>query len=334
LEEALRVDDGLPTFDWSAISAWLETIEDNEAQAVAWSQAELAWLHHLQFALGPDYRIEQQESAVLLSSLEPNLARATLAFMCKTLARIGRVLDGVAKAPEWGHDILIVFDNQETYYRYVSRYYPEAGEFAASSGMHINHGCSHFVTVKADLRSVEPVIAHEMTHGCLSHLPIPAWLNEGLAVSTEQRLSPPPPAMFTPLQMHQKHMKFWGGDEIQEFWSGKSFLRNDDGNLLSYDLARILVSHFAAADWTAFASFVTAACIDDAGQAAANEHLGIELGAAVCAVLEREPLSEWSPAPERWRNAPERGAFRADASPMVNKKAMACGRASCSRHCR
>jgi hypothetical protein len=138
--------------------------------------------------------------------------------------------------------------------------------------------------------------------------------------------------MFTPLQMHQNHMKFWGEEEIQEFWSGKSFLRNDDGNLLSYDLARILVSHFAAPDWTAFASFVTAASIDDAGQAAANEHLGIELGAAVCAVLERQPLSEWSPAPERWRNARERGAFRT--SPMVNNTAMACGRASCSTHCR
>lgn len=308
LEDVLQVENDLPVFDWAAVSEWVQTIEDQQAQATAWSQAELAWLAHLQLALGANYRIKQQDAAVVLSSLEPNVARATLEFMSRTLARIGRVLDGLAYVPEWGHDILIVFDDEETYYRYVSRYYPDAGEFATSGGMHIHDGCSHFVTVKADLRSVEPVIAHEMTHGCLSHLPIPAWLNEGLAVNTEQRLSPPPPARFTPAQMHQQHLKFWGEEEIQEFWSGKSFLRNDDGNLLSYDLARILVSHFAA-DWNVFAPFVRSASVDDAGQAAAREHLGIELGAAVCAILEREPSPGWSPAPERWLTVPERGAF-------------------------
>src|SRR5439155_15479306 len=130
------------------------------------------------------------------------------------------------KIPEWGKDILIVFDDVDAYYRYVSHYYPESGEFGLSSGMYINVGCGHFVTVKSDLRVIEPVIAHELTHGCVSHLSLPAWLNEGLAVNTEQCLSPPGPPRFTPRQMHNKHRRFWGHSEIQEFWSGKSFLRS------------------------------------------------------------------------------------------------------------
>ena len=110
--------------------------------------------------------------------------------------------------------------------------------------------------------------------------------------------------------MHEKHLRFWGGTEIQEFWSGKSFLRNDDGNMLSYDLARILVSQMSE-DWASFRAFVLAANFLDAGAAAASSHLGIDLGTIACALLERESGLAWTPDPSTWREAPERGGFRA-----------------------
>jgi hypothetical protein len=227
----------------------------------------------------------------------------------KTLQRVVRTLDGIAHVPEWGHDILVVFDDEDAYYRYVSHYYPEAGEFALSGGMYINSGCGHFVTVKADLRAVEPVIAHELTHACLGHLPIPAWLNEGIAVNTERRLCPlPNPAGTTPQQMHARHQKFWGPDEIQQFWSGKSFLRSDEGNELSYDLARIIVSQLGAA-WDHFRPFVLSANANDGGASAAADHLGVQLGNVVSALLEQEPSTQWEPNPATWIGTPERGAF-------------------------
>lgn len=179
--------------------------------------------------------------------------------------------------------------------------------------MYISHGCGHFVAVKAELRAIEPVIAHELTHACLSHLPLPAWLNEGLAVNTERGLSPPPGDPFgarsTPQQMHARHQRFWGADEIQQFWSGKSFLRADEGNELSYDLARIMVAHFAA-DWTRFRRFGLAADLADSGAAAAREHLGLDLGDAVRALLDADSQTVWSPEPGLWAGTPERGAFR------------------------
>jgi hypothetical protein len=304
---------GLPVLDWAAVRQWVMSLRDEQAQALAWTACELAWLAHFRAALGPGYRVTQEGSAVLLSSLERNVAQATLAFVGKTLQRVLRVLDGVARVQPWGHDILVVFDDDETYYRYVAHYYPEAGDFAGSGGMFINHGCGHFATVKADLRSIEPVIAHELTHACLSHLPLPAWLNEGLAVNTEHRLCPPPSNVFggrdNPQQMHARHRGFWGAVEIQEFWSGKSFLRADEGNELSYDLARIIVAQLAA-DWTRFRPFALAADMADAGAAAAREHLGVELGAVAAALLQQPPGAQWSPEPRLWTTAPERGAFQ------------------------
>lgn len=298
----IRWHNGLPILDWDAVQAWLDKAAST-LQGDAWTACERAWLLHLRDALGPGYTLSESDGAALLSSLEPNLSRATLEYMDRTLSRVSKVLERIAHIPEWGKDILIVFDDDERYYHYVSYYYPEeGGEFALSSGMHIGTGCSHFVTVKSDLRTVEPVIAHEMTHACLSHLPIPLWLNEGLAVNTEHRLTGKGSTHYTPHEMRNKHLAFWGDDEIQAFWSGQSFHLPDDGNLLSYDLARILVEQMAK-DWGPFKQFVLNANWQDAGARSAADYLHLHLGEAVCALLEKPESCVWDPDPTKWEQA-------------------------------
>lgn len=307
LESLIQHVNGFPHFDWDKVYRWIDTLPESE-RAAAWGLCEQAWLAHLRDSLGADYSIREAGDAVLLSTLESNVAKATLEYVTKTENRILRLLDGVARTPDWGKNILLVFDDDDAYYRYVEHFYPEAGEFAMSGGMYIHSGCGHFVTVKADLHEIEPVIVHELVHGLVSHLEIPAWLNEGLAVNTENSLSPAGKPRFSPQEMHAKHLGFWGADEIQEFWSGKSFLRPDDGNMLSYDLARILVEQLSN-DWPRFSTFVNEASVADAGAEAAIRHLDIDLGAAACALLEKEPDTAWHPDPTTWSETPERGTF-------------------------
>lgn len=299
---------GIPAPDWNAVWAWVESLDGHALRNQAWTACERNWLGHVAQALGSNYRLAENGSAMLVSTQDNRAATVTLNYMSKTLQRIVRVLEGVALVPEMGKDLLILFEDADAYYKYVARYYPDEGEFAASGGMYVNHGCGHFVSVRSELHALEPVIAHEMTHACLSHLSIPAWLNEGLAVNTENRLAPSGRPLFTPEEMHAKHRQFWGEDEIQQFWSGKSFLRNDDGNLLSYDLSRILVEHFAA-DWDSFRQFANEADLADAGEEAALRHLGIDLGHAVCALLEQPHHPGWDPDPASWQEPPEKGAF-------------------------
>ena len=50
--------------------------------------------------------------------------------MQRTLGRVLTILEGIGQALPWGKDLLIVFDDAERYYEYVSYYYPEKGEFA------------------------------------------------------------------------------------------------------------------------------------------------------------------------------------------------------------
>ena len=311
IAERLSFTEGLPHLDWQAVSAWVATLADESQRGHAWGLCEKAWLDHLRVALGIDHRLRESNGTLLLCSLDERAAQAALEFMNRTEQRVLRVLDGLASNDGWGHDIVVLFEDEPTYYRYVSYHYPSLGEFAFSGGMFINDGCAHFVAVKGDLHALEPVIAHETTHALLSHLPIPAWLNEGLAVNTERRLCPAqhdPRNRAPDAQMHERHKAFWGQDEIQQFWSGQSFLRSDQGNELSYDFARILVEQFAA-DWEPFVRFARSARLDDAGAQAAVQALGIQLGEAAAAILERSSAEGFAPRPQAWSAAPERGGF-------------------------
>jgi hypothetical protein len=64
---------------------------------------------------------------------------------------------------------------------------------------------------------------------------------------------------------------------MQQFWSGKSYLRPDDGNLLSYDLAQRLIA-LIGQDHERLTRFVHLSNSQDGGSHAAMEVLGLSLG--------------------------------------------------------
>ncbi|KQO14417.1 hypothetical protein ASF11_12245 [Acidovorax sp. Leaf76] len=299
---------GFVQLDWQAVDEW--ATRPGAADPVvteAINQARRAWLLHLRDALGgrvqPHPHLHESEDVYILSALEPAVARATAQFVSKTRQRILKVLDGVAHFHAGEKSVVLVLDSEDTYYEYVAQFYPDAGEFAFSGGMFIHHGCPHFVVVQADLAAIEPVIAHELTHSALSYLRLPTWLDEGLAVNTEHRLAGAARGQQTPQAMHQRHQRFWTAERVQEFWTGDSFHRTDDGNQLSYDLARIAVAQMAAGDWAAFTRFVTTASRSDAGAAAARDALGVDLGEYIGTLVQADEPARWAPRPDAWHAA-------------------------------
>jgi hypothetical protein len=309
LADGARWHEDIPHPDWSSVRAWVDGLPP-ERRSAAWLASERAWLDWLRGAIGLDYRLHESATALLLTTQDDRMARVKLDYLATTLRRIERVLEDIVDADSLGKEILIAFHDEDDYYRYVSGFYPEEGEFAMSSGMHINAGCSHFVTHGLDLDRIEPVIVHEMTHGCLAHLAIPAWLNEGLAVTVERVFAPRALDPYHQLELFNEHRRFWTPALIQEFWSGASYLRPDEANELSYDLGRILVDGLSKDDWGAFKHFVRDAQLADAGSAAAAQHLHLDLGEFMRLFLQRDD-GVWAPSPATWPNAPERGAFRA-----------------------
>ena len=297
---------GVPLMDWTAATAWAEGCAETGQKDEALERTHQAWLLHLRDALGPTYTLLKSDQAYVLSSLEPKVAMTMAQYIAATRARIRRVLDGVAYFPANCRSVVLVLDSQETYYHYVATYYPAEGEYAFSGGMFISSACPHFVVTRNTLDAIEPVIAHEMTHSSVAHLPIPLWLNEGLAVNTEQLLTGTRSSLYTPAELQQKHCSFWDSARIQEFWSGESFHRPDDGNPLSYDLAQRAVKQLGR-DWPVFARFVSAAQRKDAGSAAAANVFSIDLGDLVCALLNFERNEAWSPNSATWAHKSEAG---------------------------
>jgi hypothetical protein len=286
---------GFPLMDAHALQQWCSAAPSVSGAEAAMLAGTRAWLLHLREACGESFRLYETDDAFILSPLDNRSLSATAAFITTTRKRIATLLKGVAVFQAVDKSVLVVLHDDDAYYDYLSAYYPDEGEFSFSSGVFLDAGIPHFVVKLADLAVIEPVIAHEMTHSALAHLGLPRWLDEGLAVNTEQRLTGVPRLIYTPQELHAKHLRYWGAAEMAQFWSGDAFFRTDDGNLLSYELARILVGHLSA-DWERFSKFITAAERADAGAQAARTHLDVNLGVLVCALLEQPHTPDWEPA--------------------------------------
>ena len=294
LGEHIASANGVPVLDWQALATWASAFDTAHDRAEAVNLGRRAWLLHLRDALGSHYWLHESEHALVLSSLERISAKAMAEYIESTRRRLPSVLPGIASLEPEHRSILVLVEDEDSYYQYVATYYPEEGEFAFSGGMFIKEGCPHFVAKLTDKLAIEPVIAHEMCHSSVAHLGLPLWLDEGIAVNTERRLAGAQPRLQTPQQLHAMHESFWTADRMREFWSGDSFLRTDDGNLLSYELARILVDYMSR-EWEGFVSFATHAHREDSGAAAAKQFLGLDLGVSVCAILGQEFDESWAP---------------------------------------
>jgi hypothetical protein len=309
IELAWRDDTTMPIPDWKAAWRLAPSDSDDEAQERFWWSAASTWLDALRINLREGFTVESSKSFMLLSTLDQQRLKLTLEFCERTRARILRALDGVASSWGRGPHVVLVFDNIDQYYDYVGNYYPKAGVFGMSSGMFIQHGYGHFVFVASDMYAMEPVIAHELTHCLLAPLPIPAWLNEGTAVSIEKQLVPlavdPRRGIFMHREEAAKRAAFWNAQTIQEFWSGKSFKRPDEGSALSYELAEQLTK-LIARNYAQYRAYMNAAHRNDGGLEAARPILGYSLAELAAAVLGD---GRWAPDPSKWSDGTERGQF-------------------------
>lgn len=302
----LRADTTLPIVDWDALEQHAPQTDDPKTIDDFWTEVAHRWLACLRDALGQGYGVVESEHFLLLSALDARPNQMLLEYVEKTRRRILMLLDGIAHETEIGKVCILVLRDEDTYYQYVSNYYREDGEYAGSGGMFIQQGYSHFVFTGTEMTYMEPTIAHELTHCLVQHLPLPAWLNEGIAVNTEHHLSPPLGRPFeTPEELHQMHLDFWNATTIQEFWSGKSWRRAGDSNKLSYDLATHFV-RMAAADYDLFRAFANAADLADAGADASRKCLGHPVEHLAQAVLGE---GDWAPDPQRWEEGIEHGQF-------------------------
>jgi len=216
-------------------------------------------------------------------------------FLERCRKRLLATAKGICKDEGFGKHIVIVFANLDSYYDYVSYYGPQEGTYGLSSGMYMNYGYGHFVFQQDDLDMAEPIATHEMTHALLSHLPLPVWLDEGMAVNMESVISSSIPRRLNK-SLFELHQSYWNEKTIQGFWRGESFSKADEGQELSYHLAQILVTNLSK-NFDAFVQFANKANWSDAGESAINEIYNLSLGDIVASFLGE---GNWHPESSLW----------------------------------
>lgn len=298
--------DNLPHPNFLEARQWADRFDATHSRA-AWLAVQRAWLAWLAAEFGGRYRLHESGDALLLTAAGPRAVRLAQDYLTLTQRRVARSLHRLAaeRLPE--KQVVLLLHDEDDYYRYLSGMYPEEGEFPMSAGVHFNGPGPHFVVNGANLDEVEATIVHEMTHAFVAHLPIPAWLNEGLAVNMEIAFGRVADAHRL-IELQRRHRRYWTPERIQDYWSGRSWHDPGEGNELSYDLARLMVAGMSE-EWSRFESFALQAHGGDAGASAAETHLGIDLGEFVRHYLERDE-GAWQPQPGSWTQPPERGAFR------------------------
>lgn len=282
--------------DWKEISERLNEQYSIKDLHKAWKGECDKWLKELIDHFGNGYRIVETQNFSLVSNENDRYIKVFSDFLERTLQRIIKTLPGIARDEGYGKHVAIIFKDMDDYYDYVSLYHPDEGEFGLSSGTYINEGYGHFAFPREDITLAEPVAIHELTHACLAHLPIPAWLNEGLAVFMEEVLGGIGFGMDNQIQLD--HQRYWNADTIQQYWAGESFQFADEGQGLSYHLSHLLTRNISK-DYEPFARFVNEANFMDAGAGSSVKNLGGSLGQLVGVML---GYGDWEPNQEALKN--------------------------------
>lgn len=265
---------GLTRVDWDRVQDHLRKHFVESDVNAGWMEAERQWLHLLKADLGGSYRMRESRKFMLLSDYPSSRKRAALEF-CEVVWSFlaARLPDIVWTEGDWKTPVLI-FSDLDDYYAYVLHFYPD-GKSAASAGMCISRGAVHVVGAATEGRIAQSVLAHELSHAAVTHLPLPVWLNEGIAQAVERDAG----GAHTPLvdgDLSTRHHAYWNAERIQEFWAGASFYESGEPIAMSYNLAAIL-TQLAAVSAEQFSAFVQTAHYSDAGQTAALDHLGRSL---------------------------------------------------------
>ncbi len=305
---ALERRDGIPVLARAAWEhAFSDLADDVDTALVAerLTAAARSWLVALNEE-GFGKRLQSGESRrfILLGDVSSQHGKLILAFAEKTLASYERDLDGIMAFGPASKMPILVFSSHDDYYRYVSAYFPD-GHFGLSSGMFLSSGMGHFVLPAEEMAMLEPVIAHELLHAVVKHLPLPAWVNEGLASNAEFRYGNRFQDSRHANDQLPHHRRYWDSEKLQRFWAGFSFFNADEGQELSYDLARRLVLGLSP-DWQTMREFIVSADLSDAGQSAAEQILGYSLATAAEAIT---GVQGATPTPKLWVDSPFGGGY-------------------------
>lgn len=279
---AVKREEGYPRIDWSVVQQAAAHFDKHPALDQIWTELASQWLELLGNHLGDRYRIFESQHVLLLSAQPSDEARRFLEVADAAYARLQDLIAPSKEALGCGKHVIFMPLGNDAYYDYVSFYHPdEDSNRGASAGMHIGRGYKHTVICGHATGAYLRTMAHELAHNMVSHLPLPLWLNEGLAQRAEDMIG----EFRGPLigrRGARLQTRYWSRFGLDPFWTGKSFFKRSSQRL-SYQLSNILFRNLTShrSRRKNVRTFLATAHRRDAGQAACLECFGCPLSTLV-----------------------------------------------------
>ncbi len=314
--------DGFSRPEWEKIYEWLDANEGAGAWGELFSVIEAAWTNELGASISADYNSYVSDNVILVSPQLQREAIQTLAFCERVHAWLASTL-GQINPEIHGRHVVVLFDNRDEYWEYVSWFCPD-GESGASAGMAIMEGSTHVAVAPSYDGAVEQmVMAHELLHSFVIDRALPVWLEEGVAQRCESHFFPD---QFSEPEKEdfQRIKRLFDETTIQRFWTGEAFdtPRDHEEQKAVYALALILCNVILH-DFHNPRPFFENATWDDAGESAARDHLGKSLAELAGNIL---GPGDWRPRPDEWpmweeqANGALTGDAGADSVPQESRK--------------
>lgn len=287
---------------WDLIMDCINAVVPEQKKDLAWIDAERQWLTKMATDLPGNYCCSESKHFLILSEGSSRELKHACKFFEKARLSILKFLPGITSDEGYGKEVVLKFSNEDDYYRYIMHYYDD-GTHPMSGGVCITSGgCLHYAIPNNpdDPSSYKTTLVHELTHGCVSHLPLPTWLNEALAMRMEQIVCG---TQIMPLDrfLLEEHREHWNSETIQQFWSGESWELADQGFQLSYSLAQIVwnkIENEMRAPQKMIQSFISKSHFEDTGERACQEVFELSLGDFIEDFLGE---GDWSPDENRWK---------------------------------
>lgn len=298
----------LPRVNWDLVRDWVEQNIPLQNRTQAWSTIAQEWLEAVNHTLGGTYQTIGSEKIILLVPADFKRGAVLLELAEAGLRELAKLLGGLPRQKQIGPLVIILLREQVSYFRYVASIEQDV-DSAWSPGICVNDGYIHVVLRPAPLQSLRSTLLREVVHACLIELNLPRWLEVAIAKWVEESADTNAARFSVNADEAIQLRRYWKTHPLSSFWWGNGFDVPHEGRQFCDQLAQIMIRQLYADHREKLAQFVRTSSVYDAGEAAAQQLLGMSLASVAAQFLGPGP---WKPVPPDSAAYVGRGSFFLD----------------------
>ena len=266
--------------DWDQIESLLFLHFPDGDMNKLWTLVVREWLSRIGQKVNAESSVSETESLVVLAPFTGEQQTRRAQSLEHSAQEVKNYLGNSLTVERVGKPAVLIFPDSATYSNYIAQFYPEDSVIPMSGGLCLAHtGYVHLAMYFDPDFDLHTVFVHELTHAYLSHLNIPAWMNEALAMRMEGLVADNPPFPID-REIFARHQAYWNEETLQQFVTGESWDIPGDSFELSYQLAEIMWKKIETnldATLEEIQDLIVSASWNDGGEFALQEIFGIGL---------------------------------------------------------